>query len=158
MKRIILSGIQPTGIPHLGNYVGAIRNWVGLQNENDVACGTERNGSAWAGKEIENREIKKQDPHDILVSVVDLHAITLPQHPKLLNRNILEMGMALLACGIDPSKSILFRQSKIQQHTQLAWILFCKTPVSWLSRMHQWKVLYSHMFRLTIVITMIDKI
>ncbi|KAI8893873.1 hypothetical protein BC833DRAFT_606967 [Globomyces pollinis-pini] len=107
----IFSGIQPTGVPHLGNYLGAIANWVRLQDSHQ----------------------------DCLFSIVDLHAITVPQQPSILKKNINEMAMSLIACGINQDKSILFRQSKVHQHSELAWILFCRTPVSWLTRMHQWK-------------------
>jgi tryptophanyl-tRNA synthetase len=107
----ILSGIQPTGVPHLGNYFGAIRNWVELQD-----CSTSK----------------------IIVSIVDLHAITVPQDPYMLQQNTVEMAQSLLACGIKDDQ-ILFRQSTIPQHSQLAWILFCKTPVGWVNRLHQWK-------------------
>ncbi|KAJ1563909.1 hypothetical protein HK405_000337, partial [Cladochytrium tenue] len=72
-------------------------------------------------------------------SVVDLHAITVPQDPRQLRTNTLDMAVSLLACGIDPKRSVLFRQSKVPQHAELAWILFCRTPIGWLSRMHQWK-------------------
>jgi tryptophanyl-tRNA synthetase len=109
MKRV-LSGIQPTGVPHLGNYLGALRNWAKLQH--DYHC---------------------------LYSIVDLHAITLPQDPKRLRNSVREMGMAVIASGVDPEKSILFRQSRVKEHAELGWILFCQTPVSWLSRMHQFK-------------------
>lgn len=95
--------------------MGAIKNWVSLQREPDT---------------------------NILLSVVDLHAITVPQDPKTLERNIMEMGAALLACGVDPAQCALFRQSHIHQHAELGWVLFCKTPVTWLTRMHQWKVLF----------------
>ncbi|KAJ3089358.1 hypothetical protein HK102_006580 [Quaeritorhiza haematococci] len=73
------------------------------------------------------------------LGIVDLHAITVPQDPATLRRNVREMAVSLLACGIDPDKCILFRQSKVPQHSELAWLLFCRTPVAWLSRMHQWK-------------------
>jgi tryptophanyl-tRNA synthetase len=109
MKRV-LSGIQPTGVPHLGNYLGALRNWAKLQHQ-----------------------------YHSLYSIVDLHAITLPQDPEKLRRAVQEMGMAVIASGIDPRNSILFRQSKVKEHAELGWILFCQTPVSWLTRMHQFK-------------------
>ncbi|KAJ3218043.1 Tryptophan--tRNA ligase, mitochondrial [Dinochytrium kinnereticum] len=95
--RTILSGIQPTGIPHLGNYLGALSNWKKLQD--DVADGT-------GGR------------HDkVIYSIVDLHAVTVPQDPGNLRRNVVDMAVALLACGIDPGKSVLFRQSKSKMQT-----------------------------------------
>lgn len=105
----ILSGIQPTGIPHLGNYLGAINPWKQLQND------------------------------QLFLSIVDLHAITVHQEPTELRRNTKEMARSLLACGINPETNILFRQSRIHQHAELGWILSCKTPIGWLQRMHQWK-------------------
>ncbi|XP_058516104.1 tryptophan--tRNA ligase, mitochondrial isoform X3 [Ochotona princeps] len=110
MKRVF-SGIQPTGIPHLGNYLGAIENWVRLQDEY---------GS-------------------VLYSIVDLHSITVPQDPSILHRSILDMTAALLACGINPEKSILFQQSQVPEHTQLSWILTCMVRLPRLQHLHQWK-------------------
>ncbi|EFA03333.2 tryptophan--tRNA ligase, mitochondrial [Tribolium castaneum] len=95
--RRIFSGIQPTGQIHLGNYLGAIAQWVKLQENNE----------------------------DMILSIVDLHSITLPQDPKTLSKNILEMAATLLACGIDPSKVILFQQSMVPAHTHLSWCLGC---------------------------------
>lgn len=110
MRKTVLSGIQPTGVPHLGNYLGAIKNWVRLQ-----------------------------DDYNCIFQVADLHAITVPQDPKVLKSNSREIGLALIACGIDPSKSVLFRQSRIHEHAELGWTLFCRTPMNWLTRMHQVK-------------------
>ncbi|XP_062048048.1 tryptophan--tRNA ligase, mitochondrial isoform X2 [Lepus europaeus] len=110
MKRVF-SGIQPTGIPHLGNYLGAIENWVRLQDED---------GS-------------------VLYSIVDLHSITVPQDPTILRQSILDMTAALLACGINPDKSILFQQSQVSEHTQLSWILTCMVRLPRLQHLHQWK-------------------
>ncbi|KAG0273346.1 Tryptophan--tRNA ligase, mitochondrial [Linnemannia exigua] len=114
-KPIIFSGIQPTGQPHLGNYLGAISNWVNLQEQAHL-----------------NQET-------LLFSIVDLHAITMPQDPKKLREERRNMAITLLACGIDPKKVILFEQSKVPGHSELAWILNCLTPVGWLARMTQWK-------------------
>ncbi|KAG0374280.1 Tryptophan--tRNA ligase, mitochondrial [Mortierella sp. AD032] len=114
-KPIIFSGIQPTGQPHLGNYLGAISNWVNLQEQAHL-----------------NQET-------LLFSIVDLHAITMPQDPKKLREEKRNMAITLLACGIDPKKCILFEQSKVPGHSELAWILNCLTPVGWLARMTQWK-------------------
>ena len=111
MKRIF-SGIQPTGIPHLGNYLGAIESWVRLQDEHD----------------------------SMLYSIVDLHSITVPQDPAVLQQSILDMTAALLACGINPEKSILFQQSQVSEHTQLSWILTCMVRLPRLQHLHQWKV------------------
>ncbi|KAF9324591.1 Tryptophan--tRNA ligase, mitochondrial [Podila minutissima] len=114
-KPVIFSGIQPTGQPHLGNYLGAISNWVTLQEQAHDANET------------------------LLFSVVDLHAITMPQNPDKLRKERREMAITLLACGIDPKKCILFEQSKVSGHAELAWILNCMTPFGWLARMTQWK-------------------
>ncbi|KAJ3406322.1 Tryptophan--tRNA ligase, mitochondrial [Chytriomyces hyalinus] len=115
-RRIVLSGIQPTGgVPHLGNYLGALTNWVNMQPAADTP------------------------DHRVFYSIVDLHAITMPQDPATLRRNIHDMAVSLLSVGIDPDRAVLFRQSRVHLHSELAWILFCKTPVAWLGRMHQWK-------------------
>ena len=91
-KPVIFSGIQPTGQPHLGNYLGAVSNWVALQEEAHAAQET------------------------LLFSIVDLHAITLPQDPVKLRKERREMAVTLLACGIDPEKCILFEQSKVKKN------------------------------------------
>ncbi|XP_004689651.1 PREDICTED: tryptophan--tRNA ligase, mitochondrial [Condylura cristata] len=107
----VFSGIQPTGIPHLGNYLGAIESWVRLQEEH----------------------------RSVLYSIVDLHSITVPQDPAVLRQSVLDMTAALLACGIDPQKSILFQQSQVSEHTQLSWILTCLVRLPRLQHLHQWK-------------------
>jgi len=114
--RVILSGIQPTGTPHIGNYIGAVHRWVQLQNE-------PRNQST------------------LLYSVVDLHALTAttPTPPDVLRRWRRESLAALLAAGIDPKRSILFYQSAVAAHSELMWILSCRASVGYLSRMTQWK-------------------
>ena len=110
MQRIF-SGIQPTGIAHLGNYLGAIRNWVALQ-----------------------------DGHDCIYCVVDLHAITENGRTRReLAQQTREMAAMLLACGIDPQKHILFAQSSVRAHAQLAWIFNCVARIGWLNRMTQFK-------------------
>jgi tryptophanyl-tRNA synthetase len=109
MQRVF-SGIQPSGIPTLGNYLGAIRNWV-----------------------------KLQDDHACIWCVVDLHAITVWQNPVELRRQSLEMAAVLLACGVDPAKHILFLQSTVRAHVQLAWIFNCVARLGWLNRMTQFK-------------------
>jgi tryptophanyl-tRNA synthetase len=109
MQRVF-SGIQPSGIPTLGNYLGAIRNWV-----------------------------KLQDDHDCLWCVVDLHAITAWQDPKALRQQSLEMAAVLLACGVDPVTHVLFMQSSVRAHAQLAWIFNCVARLGWLNRMTQFK-------------------
>jgi tryptophanyl-tRNA synthetase len=109
MQRVF-SGIQPSGIPTLGNYLGAIRNWVPLQND-----------------------------HECLWCVVDLHAITGWQDPAALHRQSLEMVAVLLACGVDPANHILFLQSSVRAHAQLAWIFNCVARLGWLNRMTQFK-------------------
>lgn len=109
-KKVIFSGIQPSGALHLGNYLGALRNWVALQDEyNCVYC------------------------------VVDEHAITVRQDPATLRRQTIELFAQLLACGIDPEKSILFIQSHVPAHAELAWVLNCYTMFGELSRMTQFK-------------------
>ncbi len=111
----IVSGIQPTGDLHLGNWLGAIRQWVRLQDEAAATGG------------------------EALYFLADLHAITLPIEPARLAANTREMTAALLACGIDPERSILFNQARVPQHAELAWILFCTARVGWLNRMTQFK-------------------
>ncbi len=106
----ILSGIQPTHKMHLGNYLGAVRNWVGLQ-----------------------------DSFETLYCVVDLHALTLPQEPEELRAQTRELAAVLLAAGIDPSRSIVFAQSQVPAHSELAWLFSCITPLGWLNRMTQFK-------------------
>ena len=109
-RKRVLSCIQPTGEIHIGNYFGAIRNWVTIQ-----------------------------DKFDCLYGVVDLHAMTMPYDPKLLRESTLQMFIDLLACGIDPSRSVLFAQSLVPQHTELTWIFSCVTSYGELSRMTQFK-------------------
>ena len=109
MQRIF-SGIQPSGVPTLGNYLGAIRNWVALQ-----------------------------DAHECLYCVVDLHAITQFQDPKTLAAATREMAAALIACGIDAEKHILFNQSAVHAHVRLGWIFTCVARLGWLNRMTQFK-------------------
>ena len=106
----VFSGVQPTGNLHLGNYLGAIRNFVGLQ-----------------------------ETHECIYCVVDLHAITVWQDPKELAANTREVAAAYIAAGIDPEKHIIFNQSKVSAHAELAWILNCVARVGWLSRMTQFK-------------------
>ena len=109
-KKISYSGIQPSGIIHLGNYLGAVRNWVNFQEDyNGVYC------------------------------IVDMHAITVRQDPKQLRQNTLE-GYALgMACGIDPERSIFYVQSHVHTHAELSWLLSCYTPYGELGRMTQFK-------------------
>ncbi len=106
----VFSGIQPSGSPTLGNYIGAIRHWV-----------------------------DDQDHYDSVFCVVDLHAITVPQDPAMLRAATRELAAILLASGIDPRRSDLFIQSHVAEHTELAWILNCVTPMGWLNRMTQFK-------------------
>ncbi len=108
--RRIFSGIQPTGIPHLGNYLGAVRNWVTLQ-----------------------------EGAECIYCVVDLHAITQPHDPKALAQATREMAAALIAAGIDPERSVLFHQSSVHAHVRLSWILECVARIGWLNRMTQFK-------------------
>ncbi len=109
-KKAIFSGIQPSGIITLGNYIGAVKNWSTLQDE--YAC---------------------------IYSVVDMHAITVRQNPADLRRRSLETLAIIIACGVDPEKSLLFIQSHVPQHAQLAWVLNCYTMFGELSRMTQFK-------------------
>ena len=111
----IVSGIQPTGNLHLGNYLGAIRNWVRMQDE-FTAQG-----------------------HECLYFLADLHAISMPHVPADLGANTREMVAALVACGIDPDKSILFNQAQVPQHAELQWLLNGTARMGWLNRMTQWK-------------------
>ena len=106
----ILSGIQPTGSIHLGNYLGAIRRWVAAQGQTET-----------------------------LICIVDLHAITNWQDPAALRQGSREMAAALLASGIDPARTTLFKQSANPDHAQLAWVLNCIARVGWLDRMTQFK-------------------
>ncbi len=109
-RKRVLSCIQPTGEIHIGNYFGAIRNWVAIQ-----------------------------ETYDCVYGVVDLHAMTMPYDPRLLQESTLQMFIDLLACGIDPSRSTLFIQSLVPQHTELTWIFSCVTSYGELSRMTQFK-------------------
>lgn len=131
-NQVIFSGIQPTGVPHLGNYLGALKQWVKLQDT--VPSGTK-----------------------LIYSIVDLHAITVPQDPLRLRRHKREVLATLIAIGINPERSILFYQSsvrwhsfhvrilglcvlQVQAHSELMWILSCTASMGYLSRMTQWKV------------------
>ena len=112
MSKKIFSGVQPTGNLHLGNYLGAIKNFVDLNNDNDNKC---------------------------IFCVVDLHAITVKQDPKELKNNIRETVATFIASGIDPKKSIIFNQSSVAAHAEGAWILSCVARMGWLNRMTQFK-------------------
>ena len=109
-KKLVFSGVQPTGNLHLGNYLGALKNFVSLQKE--MEC---------------------------IYCVVDLHAITVFQDPKHLHDNVLETTASFLATGLDPDKSIIFNQSSVSGHAELAWILNCVSRIGWLNRMTQFK-------------------
>ncbi|EKE78381.1 MULTISPECIES: tryptophan--tRNA ligase [Oceanibaculum] len=109
-NNLIFSGIQPTGNLHLGNYLGAIRNWVKLQHD-----------------------------FDCIFCVVDLHAITIPQDPAVLRSSIREVAAGMIAAGVDPKKNILFNQSRVPAHAELAWVLNCIARIGWLNRMTQFK-------------------
>ena len=109
-KKLVFSGVQPTGNLHLGNYLGALKNFVSLQKEmNCIYC------------------------------VVDLHAITVFQKPEQLRDNVLETVASFIATGLNPEKSIIFNQSSVSGHTELAWILNCVSRIGWLNRMTQFK-------------------
>ncbi len=109
-RQRVFSGIQPSGRSHLGTYLGALKNWVSMQ-----------------------------DDHDCLFCIVDLHALTVPQDPKVLRANVREMAALYMAVGLDPEKSIIFRQSRVSEHSELAWLLNCVARVGELSRMTQFK-------------------
>lgn len=106
----VVSGIQPTGNLHLGNYLGAIKNWV-----------------------------KMQDEGECLYFLADLHAITVYNEPAQLSANTREMAAALIASGVDPDRSVLFNQARVAGHAELAWMLFCTARIGWLNRMTQFK-------------------
>lgn len=106
----VFSGVQPTGNLHLGNYLGAIKNFVALQSD-----------------------------HECIYCVVDMHAITVKQDPKVLKNNILEVAAAFVASGIDPEKSVIFVQSQVSAHAELAWVFNCVARLGWLNRMTQFK-------------------
>ena len=112
MGKKIFSGVQPTGNLHLGNYLGAIKNFVDLNNDKNNKC---------------------------IFCVVDLHAITVRQDPKELKNNIRETVATFIASGIDPKKSIIFNQSRVAAHAEAAWILSCVARMGWLNRMTQFK-------------------
>jgi tryptophanyl-tRNA synthetase len=110
MRARVLSGIQPTGVPHIGNYLGALKNWAQIQYD-----------------------------YDSIFSIVDLHAITVYQDPAKLHARIEELAGILMAVGIDPKHSAIAVQSSVPAHAELAWMLTCVTPVGWLERMTQYK-------------------
>jgi tryptophanyl-tRNA synthetase len=109
-KPVVFSGIQPSGYLTLGNYLGAIRNWV-----------------------------EAQDRHANIFAIVDLHAMSIPREPAELSQSIQTLAAVYLACGIDPERSTIFVQSDVEEHATLGWILNCVTPVGWLNRMTQFK-------------------
>ncbi|OMJ18353.1 Tryptophan-tRNA ligase, mitochondrial [Smittium culicis] len=154
----IVSGIQPTGIPHLGNYLGSIANWVSLQNSKKALV-NEHNlqkdsfkskFNSLNEKNISINNFLTKTPvlpnnceiNDLFFFIADLHAVTIPDNIVDLKASTLELASVLLACGIDPSKSHLFRQSAIPSHAELMWILSCITPIGSLNRMTQWKVIF----------------
>src|ERR1700694_4018848 len=110
MKKRVFSGVQPSGNLHIGNYLGALKNWVEIQGD-----------------------------YESIFGIVDLHAVTIYQEPAELRGKILETAALLLACGIDPKQSAIVVQSSVPEHSELAWMLTCVTPVGWLERMTQYK-------------------
>ena len=110
MKTRVVSGIQPSGAMQLGNYLGAIKNWLPLQSK-----------------------------HQCLFFLADLHTITVPQDPQELRRNVIATAATYLASGLDPKQAILFSQSNVTEHAELGWILSCMTSIGWLERMTQFK-------------------
>ncbi len=109
-KQIVLSAVQPTNLPHIGNYLGAIKNWIPLT-----------------------------ETHDCIFFAVDLHSITVKQNPAELRENVYRAIASYIACGIDPKKATLFIQSQVKQHAELAWVLSCFASMGELSRMTQYK-------------------
>tara|TARA_B100000579_G_C22764394_1_gene820637 strand:+ start:122 stop:1153 length:1032 start_codon:yes stop_codon:yes gene_type:complete len=109
-KKRIFSGIQPTGNLHIGNYLGAIKNWILLQENNEN-----------------------------IYSIVDMHALTVPENSVNLEESVLEVTAAIIASGISPNKSIIFNQSSVKEHAELAWIFNCIARIGWLNRMTQFK-------------------
>ncbi len=110
MKKRVFSGVQPSGNLHIGNYLGALKNWVQIQGD-----------------------------YESIFGIVDLHAVTVYQEPAELRSKILETAALFLACGIDPKQSAIVVQSSVPEHSELAWMLTCVTPVGWLERMTQYK-------------------
>src|SRR5919202_1031290 len=106
----VFSGIQPSGTPHLGTYLGALKNWVSTQ-----------------------------ESHENFYCIVDLHALTVPQDPKVLRYNVRELAAVFVAIGLSPERSVIFRQSRVSAHAELAWLLNCIARVGELSRMTQFK-------------------
>ncbi len=111
----VVSGIQPTGKPHLGNYLGAIRNYVKLQDDAHAAGG------------------------ECLIFIADLHALSMPHDPADLRESTLELVATLVACGLDPDKTILFNQAQVPAHPEMQWLLSGTARMGWLNRMTQWK-------------------
>jgi len=109
-QKRVLSGIQPSGTPHLGTYLGALKNWVGMQ-----------------------------ETHDNYFCIVDLHAITVPQEPEALRYSIREVAAIYLAVGLDPGRAVIFRQSHVSEHAELGWLMNCVARYGELSRMTQFK-------------------
>ncbi|KAJ1675228.1 Tryptophan--tRNA ligase, mitochondrial, partial [Spiromyces aspiralis] len=123
----VFSAIQPTGIPHLGNYLGTLSNWARLQDQLVPPPLAPKPSGAEASS------------HPLLYAIADLHSYTLPQDPRTIAKQTLAMVASIIACGVDPNRCVLFRQSAIPCHAELAWLLNCITPVGWLHRMTQWK-------------------
>ncbi|PVU90574.1 hypothetical protein BB559_004545 [Furculomyces boomerangus] len=117
----IISGIQPTGIPHIGNYLGSIKNWVDLQDKYTKSSDS------------------KADKNNLFFFIADLHALTIPRKAAELKKATLDITAMIIACGIDPSRSTLFKQSSVPAHSELMWMLSCITPIGWLNRMTQWR-------------------
>lgn len=110
MQKIAFSGVKPSGVFHLGNYLGAVKNWLKIQEE-----------------------------HNAIFAIMNLHAITVPQDPVELNKRTYELLATFLACGLTPEKSLLFKQSDVCEHAELGWLLNCITPMGWAERMTQYK-------------------
>mmetsp|Transcript_34903 Transcript_34903/g.62817 ORF Transcript_34903/g.62817 Transcript_34903/m.62817 type:complete len:443 (+) Transcript_34903:119-1447(+) len=134
--RRILSGVQPTGSLHLGNYLGAIKQWVEFQDTGKFAAAENLDGEEFKEEE-EKSDVEVINEN--FFCVVDLHAITVPQDPSELEESTLASAALYIAAGIDPTKSKVFVQSHVSAHAELAWLLNCATPMNWLERMIQYK-------------------
>lgn len=167
-SRRVFSGIQPTGILHIGNYIGAVKNWLTLQEtETSPSSSSSSRHSGSASVHSQEPVSSTASPHSpsipssssptlvagatattgtttndrtrCIFSIVDLHAMTMPYDPEQLEKQVYFMTSTLLACGLDPQRVLIYAQSHVREHTELAWILSCITPLGWLQRMTQFK-------------------
>lgn len=124
MKTRVFSGIQPSGNLHIGNYLGALKQWTHMQNSSKVR---------------QQAEVVSSQDYELLFCIVDLHAITVPQDPAQLRANVRQLAALYVASGIDPKTSNIFVQSENPDHSYLTWIFDCITPMGWMERMTQYK-------------------